>query len=415
MKKRIWSFVLAAALGGFGCMPISDVRAEENGAEPETVSRGTLLYETDMVTLKDFEEGFLNYAQSDATVDFAADRNVYSASGPANVVGAVKDYETEEMIPGATISIDGEILVTTGADGRFQIRNFPSGVYDWQIDASGYFTAEYSNYDVDYLDGATIFTFYISDDFAVHKDREEILHRNACEQQRLPAEESTGEDGITLAAAITMTAPPEVNSEIRVLYNGDVHKVGREEYIYTVLSSEVCEAIFYERRGMTAAQRNAFYEAQAIVANTYVEYAISVHSNHPNDSDRFDVCSDGGTCQNYDPSKITQQAINATANIFYFNGNDVCDVIMYKPSSTTYEYALTEFFSSCYNNGTENVASRPYSNRVDCTDIHTGWGGHGRGMCQMGAAQRAKNGESAYEIISYYFTNVEVVSCPLKW
>lgn len=72
MKKRVLSFVLAAVLGGLGCMPISDVQAEENGAEPETVSRGTLLYETDMVTRKDFEEGFLNYAQSDMSMTFCA-------------------------------------------------------------------------------------------------------------------------------------------------------------------------------------------------------------------------------------------------------------------------------------------------------------------------------------------------------
>ena len=100
------------------------------------------------------------------------------------------------MIPGATISIGGEALVTTGTDGRFQIRNFPSGVYDWQINASGYYTAEYSNYDVDYLDGATIFTFYISDDFAVQKDRDEILRGDACQQQELSAAETDGEDGI---------------------------------------------------------------------------------------------------------------------------------------------------------------------------------------------------------------------------
>lgn len=39
-------------------MPISDVRAEENGTEPETAGRGFLLYETDMVTRKDFKRAF---------------------------------------------------------------------------------------------------------------------------------------------------------------------------------------------------------------------------------------------------------------------------------------------------------------------------------------------------------------------
>lgn len=346
-------------------------------------------------------------------MDFTADRNVYSARGLANVVGAVKDYETEEMIPGATISIDGEILVATGADGRFQIRNFPSGVYDWQIDAAGYYTAEYSNYDVDYLDGATIFTFYISDDFAVQKDRVQILNENTCEQQELSAAETAEEEGIARAVSKTMTAPPEINSEIYVYYNESVHKVGREQYIYTVLSSELYTPDWYvnDERGLTAAQRHELFVAQAIAANTYVEYHISVDNKHSGSG--YDVCSEG-SCQKYDPSKVTQEAINAASHIFYYNGKDVCDMIMYKPTSATYEYAFTEFFSSCYGKGTENVLNRPYSNKVDCTDLATGYGGHRRGMCQMGAAQRAKNGERANEILSYYYTNVEIVPCPLK-
>ncbi len=411
MKKRMMSLALAVAMGALGCTHVLDVQAGENGNEPEAVARGTLRYETDMVTRKDFEEGFQNYAQPDATMDLLEDGRIYAAGGLANVVGAVKDYETEEMIPGATVSIGGEALVTTGTDGRFQIRNFPSGVYDWQINASGYYTAEYSNYDVDYLDGATIFTFYISDDFAVRKDRDEILRGDACQQQELSTAGTDGEDGIMPTSARAMTAPPEVNSQIRVYYNKAIHTVGREEYIYTVLSSEVYSARDYEIWGLTMAQRVAFYEAQAIVANTYVEYSISAVPRHPGSG--YDVCSES-TCQRYDPSKVTQQAISCTANIFYYNGKDVCDIIMYKPSSASYEYALTEFFSGCYNNGTEDVSDRPYSNAVDCSDIHTGWGGHRRGMCQMGAAQRAKNGESAYEIIAYYFSDVEVVPCPLK-
>ena len=103
-----------------------------------------------------------------------------------------------------------------------------------------------------------------------------------------------GEDGIMPAATITMTAPPEINSQIRVYYNGEIHTVGREEYIYTVLSSEVYGASYYESRGLTLAQRVAFYEAQAIVANTFAEYSISVSPKHPGSG--YDVCSDSSSC-----------------------------------------------------------------------------------------------------------------------
>ena len=290
------SFVFAATIGIFSSMSVLGVQAEGAGTEPEVVDRGTLLYETDMVTRKDFEEGFQNYAKSDAIVDFAADGNVYSVSKPANVVGAVKDYETEEMIP-----------------------------------------------------GATIFTFYISDDFAVHKDREEFLHGNAGEQQELTAEETDGEDDMALASAMAMTEPPAVNSQIRVFYNGNVHTVDREQYIYTVLSSEVCKASWYEDRGLTAAQRLELYVAQAIAANTY-------------------------------------------------------------------SYVCSQFFSGCNDEGTKTNTNGPALQGVSCTDIDKGYiYNHRHGMCQMGAAKRARDlNEKAAEIISYYYTDIVIAPCPLK-
>lgn len=411
MKKRVMSIMLAVVLGCSVCVSAPVVRAGNEGAKQDCVGGGTLVYETDVITRKDFEEGFQNYALSDATVDFAADMCAYSGSEPANVVGVVKDYDTEEMIPGAAVSVDGETVVVTGEDGRFQIKNFPSGVYDWQVSAAGYHTADYSNYDVDYADGTTIFTFYISDDFAVHKDREEVLQGDKCEQSMV-SEAAEGGECAAPAAVSAMTAPPEISSWIKVYYNGKVNYVGREQYIYTVLSAEVYSASHYEAWGLTAAQRIEFYMAQAIVANTYAEYKIIVDHKHA--SDGYDVCSTS-CCQNYDPTKVTQEAINATSYIFYSVGDvEACDMIMYKPSTATYKYAFTEFFSDCNNQGTITVPGRPYSIGVSCTDLHDAYDGHGRGMCQMGAAKLAKDGKSKSQILSYYFTDIEIVTCPLK-
>lgn len=81
MKKGIVSFVLAAMLGAFCCMPILDVRAE-----PETVARGTLRYEAEGIR-KGFAGDFQNYAQSDPTKDLAEDWRTYS------VGGSVREYE----------------------------------------------------------------------------------------------------------------------------------------------------------------------------------------------------------------------------------------------------------------------------------------------------------------------------------
>ena len=58
----------------------------------------------------------------------------------------------------------------------------------------------------------------------------------------------------------------------------------------------------------------------------------------------YKVCSTA-CCQVYDPTKVTQVAIDATARIFYSSGGVVkTDIMMYKPSSTTYEYIWGAFF-----------------------------------------------------------------------
>lgn len=130
------------------------------------------------------------------------------------------------------------------------------------------------------------------------------------------------------------------------------------------------------------------YEAQAVAANTFLEYALSVYSNHSGKD--YKVCS-SSCCQVYDPTKVTEEAIDATANIFYTSGGkSKTDIVMYKPSSTTYDYIWGAFFSSCSGNGTKDHSTQPALKAVSCTDIATGAGGHRYGLCQMGAALRAK-------------------------
>ena len=57
--------------------------------------------------------------------------------------------------------------------------------------------------------------------------------------------------------------------------------------------------------------------------------------------------------------------------------------IMYKPSSTTYDYIWGAFFSSCSGNGTKDHSTQPALKAVSCTDIATGAGGHSYGLCQI--------------------------------
>lgn len=84
------------------------------------------------------------------------------------------------------------------------------------------------------------------------------------------------------------------------------------------------------------------------------------------------------------------------------------------PSSTTYDYIWGAFFSSCSGNGTKDHSTQPALKAVSCTDIATGAGGHRYGLCQMGAALRAKNGDSASNILLYYYTDCRIISRTLK-
>lgn len=162
----------------------------------------------------------------------------------------------------------------------------------------------------------------------------------------------------------------------------------------------------------TSTQVSELYEAQAVAANTFLEYALSVYSNHSGKD--YKVCS-SSCCQVYDPTKVTEEAIDATANIFYTSGGkSKTDIVMYKPSSTTYDYIWGAFFSSCSGNGTKDHSTQPALKAVSCTDIATGAGGHRYGLCQMGAALRAKNGDSASNILLYYYTDCRIISCTLK-
>ena len=179
---------------------IKSIDASVEGSKEENTERKSLFFDTDVITQEDYEQGFLNYSQT--SVDFS-DSQVFRRQGTANVVGVVKDYDDDSLVFGATIFVDGKEILTTCQDGRFQMKNVPNGKYDWTIVATGYYLADYVNYDV---------------------------------------------------------------------------------------CSTTC-------------------------------------------------------CQVYDPTKVTQVAVDATANIFYTAGGvNRTDVVMYKPSSTTYDYIWGAFF-----------------------------------------------------------------------
>lgn len=297
--------------------------------------------------------------------------------------------------------------IQTDSDGRFQITNMPSATYDWTIAADGYMKGDYLNYSVDSEGGAVIFTFYIQPDKETFVDREEIFnHEHDADEHSLNAEVNSN-SLLTQATTNAMSSTPSLRSYINVYYNGQVRGIDRQQYLYTVVSSELYDVSWYTARGLTSSQVSNLYIAQAITSNTFVEYTISVYSNHSN----YDVCSTSD-CQVYDPTKVTQAAINAVSSIFeYINASWYVPLILYRSSGSSYDYVYGAFGSSCNGQGTRTHSSQPALQAKSCTDLATGSGGNRYGLCQMGAAQKAKSGYSATSIVNYYFTNCSIISC----
>lgn len=364
-----------------------------------------LLHETRAVTQSDLNNHFSNYAESSSVVEMPLPlKNQFSEQTPTtNVVGIVLDYDTELPVANATIAINNNSLVRTGSDGRFEISNVVSNKYNWSISAKGYCTATYRNYDVDVADGVTIFTFYISDTISIDKDRDAILADSR--SQTVPPNVSSK----SLASRSSMTQVPSVSDTVRVDCGGVVRTVDREVYVYTVLSSELYSTSYYTSKGLTDLEVWQLYYAQSVSINTFLEYALSVYSNHSN----ADVCA-SACCQTYDPTKVTEAAIDIAGDIFYtISGSPATVIVFYKPTSTTYSYIWGAYFSSCGNQGTKNHATDSALRAVSCTDLASGAGGHRYGLCQMGAAKLAKDGHDADEILLHYYTNCDTEFCML--
>lgn len=315
----------------------------------------------------------------------------------------MKRNKKKKPIFGATIYANDQKIVTSGKDVRFQIINMPNGEYDWQISAPGYEDSYYLNYLVDGFDGANIFKFYLDADNPTIVDREDFHHG----EQGIPPESSVNL-GTYEASTTAMSSVPSVRADVDIV--GIESPVSRDEYIYTVLSSELYSTSWYTERGLTSFEVVQLYVAQAIAANTFLEYSQSVYTSHGSD----DVCATAH-CQVYDPTRVIQAAIDATDDMFYTVGGEPTTIVtLYEPTYDSYNYIWGAFFSDCDNLGTRTHSTEPALMAVSCTDLTSGADGHRYGMCQMGAAQLAKDGYNAGQIIDYYYHSSDTEFCPLE-
>lgn len=367
-------------------------------------------------TAKDFSNDFNNYAEKNATKIINVNTNQIttfknSKLENANVVGIVLDNITNKPIPNAKISTSNGYTVKSGSDGKFNIINMPNGNYNWCISANGYHRSNYDNYSINGSDGANIFTFYLDKNKDIYLDHDSLFHY----ETSIPPEEMldisktfSTKSSISL---YSMTSYPTLKRYIRVkLSNGTIISVDRQQYLYTVLSSELYNKNYYLNKGLNDLQISNLFVAQALAANTYLEYSLKIYSNHSN----CDVCSTT-CCQVYDTTKVTQYAINIVSNLFENNsGSYYCPIILHRSKNGGYDYVWGAFFSSCGNQGTKTHSSQPEICAKSCTDLVTGAGGHRYGMCQMGAAQKAKSGYDYNSIITYYYTDCFIGNCRIN-
>lgn len=397
MKKTKWVTLISLVTIASICSALIPVHAEKIVSSLYDSSGVILTDDHPAFTQEDLGRNFENYTGPDATRDlpvpYGAKNNNY-----AKIVGVVLDLKTGSAVAGATVVACEEVSVITGADGRFQILNLPNGTYSWTVLANGYEPASYPNYSIHASEGVIIFTFYV--------DKDKEINRPATPDSELHgAGQNINEISTRMQGDAPMSAKPTTTLSVRMLYDGVVQTIGRQQYLYTVASTELYPPSFYQDLGMTDSQIQQLYYAQAIAANSFLEYALFAYSNHNNKV--YKVCSSSSCCQAYNPTKINQIGINAASICFErLNGYDNVLVILYQPTSSTYRYASTMFFSDCNDEGTDSVANHPYLSAVSCNDITDGHDGHKKGMCQMGAAQMAKENHLFPSILNYYYTGI---------
>ena len=350
-----------------------------------------------VVTEADLNDNFANYASNRGVSMMNLSENI---SNTVNVVGMVFDMSNDIPITNATIHINGS-NIHVDENGRFQIPNMPDGKYDWVISADGYETAEYLNYEIDVAGGTNIFTFYLSKDEQIQKDRDIEMSQERCENSSEVANLNSN-----IIDTQAMSTVLTVSSTVKVYYNGAIREVSRKEYVRGVVAGEAYSADWYAERGLSTAQIRQYYCVQAEAANTLAVYFQKVETSKHS---RYDVCAQTH-CQHYDPVQTTAEIIAAADLIFYSTG--VCQVLMYEPSAGSYNYMCPFYFSSCGGNGTITYgSSAPYIRAKSCSDLTSGAGGHRWGMCQMGAAKKAKNGSACEDILTYYYSDCDTEFC----
>lgn len=177
MKKKILSLVLITAVAA----TVSGYGYAERKAEPIRSAEGKThktYSESPALTQEDVDNNYQNYADESATYYFQEGKRTVAES--VNCVGTVMDWDREDriVIPKATIEFNGERIIVTDKNGRFQIPDLPAGEYDCIIRADGYKDAKYLNMRIDNVGSSVIGFFYISAQIDIVEDHSDVGNRD---------------------------------------------------------------------------------------------------------------------------------------------------------------------------------------------------------------------------------------------
>ena len=339
-------------------------------------------------TTEDYASEFTDYASTKVTYGARS-------GSKTNAVGTIIDKDTNVPLAGVLVTVNGLTLITD-SNGRFQIKGLPDGYYNYTIRYNEYSDAEYLNYPVFEANGADIYLFAISKTEEISKDYyARFDRRETCSSCNYTETNLRSTRTISLANEFSVRKT-----------DGTIIHPRRDIYLNYVLSNELYAPSVYQAEGMTDNQILELFRAQSVVSRTFLESSIVNYSPHR--AEGYTVCSTT-CCQVFTTDYlhfVAMQAVNdtetsTTAEIVTYNGR----------------VATTLFFSSCSGSTKDNEDVNGYAYdylvSVPCPrSNHLGGenGGQGVGMCQAGAAGRAKDGETYEEIIEYYYTGATVTT-----
>lgn len=238
MKKRLFSLFLILILILSYSLSVYATGADEKNDEAQELSDNAsnvepYFLDTASVTREDIDKDFLDYASNGSTISINSAIPHNSVDGNLrydlnNVVGVVMDVNTEELISGACVSVNG-YTVTTDENGRFQIMGLQNGTYNWTISATDYYDSEYLNYTINSSNGASIFRFKLSDEDNIVKDQANTYSDHS--QQFVPPA-SNSQQNANWPSASAMSSAPTCWDKVRVYNTSTGNTICRDRQTY---------------------------------------------------------------------------------------------------------------------------------------------------------------------------------------